>query len=81
MSKITGYRALSREQLALVNEIKAFGDPLAELVKKLRDYQDVTTANYGSPDAEAQRWFSIGATHLQQGLMALVRGVAKPEGF
>jgi hypothetical protein len=28
-----------------------------------------------------QRWISIGATHLQEGLMALTRGVTKPEFF
>lgn len=31
--------------------------------------------------ADAQRWTSIGRDHLQQGIMALVRAVARPTSF
>ena len=31
--------------------------------------------------AEANRWIQIGQDHLQQGLMALTRAVARPENF
>jgi len=68
--KITGYRQLSEAEAALMNEIKARGVELGELVQKLRD----------TPDLD-QRWVSVGATDLQTGLMALTRGVAQPTTF
>lgn len=68
--KIKGYRELTQDEIDLMNEIKTKGAELGELVKKLR----------ANPDLE-QRWISIGATHMQQGLMALTRGVARPEFF
>jgi hypothetical protein len=68
--KITGYRQLNEAEAALMNEIKAEGLRLGELVQKLRAE--------GNLD---QRWISIGATDLQTGLMALTRGVAQPTTF
>lgn len=79
--KITGYRDLSQGELELMNEIKAKGVELGELVTKLRESQTATTREFGTPDAEPHRWISIGATQLQQGLMALTRAVTKPETF
>ena len=68
--KITGYPQLSEVEAALMNEIKARGVELGELVQKLR-----------STEGLDQRWVSIGATDLQTGLMALTRGVAQPTTF
>lgn len=68
--KITGYRQLNEAEAALMNEIKARGVELGQLVEKLR-------ATTGLD----QRWVSIGATDLQTGLMALTRGVAQPTTF
>lgn len=68
--KIKGYRELSQEEIDLMNEIKTKGVELGELVAKLR-----------ATDGLDQRWVSIGATDLQTGLMALTRGVARPEFF
>ena len=68
--KITGYRQLNEVEAALMNEIKAEGVKLGELVAKLR-----------ATDGLDQRWVSIGATDLQTGLMALTRGVAQPTTF
>lgn len=68
--KITGYRQLNEAEAALMNEIKALGVELGELVNKLRN-----TAGIDG------RWVSIGATDLQTGLMALTRAVAKPTTF
>ena len=61
--KITGYRQLNEAEAALMNEIKAEGVKLGELVAKLRATEGLD-----------QRWVSIGATDLQTGLMALTRG-------
>lgn len=79
--KITGYRELSQGEIDLMNEIKAKGIELGDLIKKLEHNQTQITAQHGTGDAEPRRWISIGKTHLQQGLMALTRAVAKPEFF
>ena len=50
-----------------MNEVKMKGAEIGELVEKLRVNKDFD-----------QRWVSIGATELQQGLMALTRASAKP---
>lgn len=68
--KITGYRELDQAEIDLMNEIKAMGPQLEALVQKLRDVPQ-----------HDQRWISIGVTHLQQGLMALTRAVARPPFF
>lgn len=68
--KITGYRELSQVEIDLMNEVKALGVELGNLVQKLQDTEVLD-----------QRWISIGATDLQTGIMALVRGVAKPSTF
>jgi hypothetical protein len=67
--KIKGYRELSQAEIDVMNAIKEKGVELGELIETLR-----------GTDAD-QRWVSIGATELQQGLMALTRSVAKPEFF
>ncbi|PZS48868.1 DUF7681 family protein [Stenotrophomonas maltophilia] len=79
--KITGYRELTQAEIDLMNDIKAKGAELEALVKRLEDNQAHITAEHGSGDAEPFRWIAIGKTHLQQGLMALTRAVAKPESF
>ncbi len=79
--KITGYRDLNADDIDTMNTIKAKGAELSELVSELQDRQAAITAMYGTPDAEAFRWIAIGQTHLQEGLMALTRAVAKPESF
>ena len=68
--KITGYRQLNEHEAALMNEIKARGLELGELVAKLH-----------ATDGLDGRWISIGATDLQTGLMALTRAVAQPTSF
>lgn len=68
--KITGYRELSQVEIDLMNEVKALGVELGNLVQKLQGTEVLD-----------QHWISIGATDLQTGIMALVRGVAKPSTF
>lgn len=68
--RIKGYRELSQEEIDLMNEIKAKGAEMGELVEKLR-----------AADSIDQRWVSIGATDFQTGLMALTRSVAQPTFF
>jgi len=73
--KIKGYRELSQDEIDMINEIKENGISLDGIIERLNSYVD---ANQVSVD---KRWLSIGKTHLQQGLMALTRAIAKPEFF
>lgn len=68
--KITGYGELTEEEIGLMNEIKAQGQALEDLVQKVRGTAGID-----------QRWASIGVTDLQTGLMALTRAVARPTSF
>ena len=70
MSEIKGYRNLSPGEVEDINQIKELGQLCSEFIVYLR-----TEAN-ADP-----RWISIAETHLQQGFMAAVRSIAKPEGF
>lgn len=68
---IKGYRDLSQDEIDAMNKIKALGEELGALVAEMR----------GRNEGLDQRWVAIGATHLQQGIMALVRSVARPTTF
>jgi hypothetical protein len=68
--KIKGYRDLSQAEIDAMNSIKDVGETLGKLC-------DVLSHN---PDPD-QRWVAIGKTHLQQGIMALVRAIAQPTTF
>ncbi len=76
---LRGYRKLTPDEVGLANRISEMGDMLNELVI------DVREANKDNPGLEfssdANRWTSVGQTHLQQGLMALKRAVTKPTTF
>lgn len=67
---IKGYRELSQEEIDVMNWIKEKGQHLEALIDNLL-----------SMDSTDKRWVNIGKTNLQQGIMALVRSVAKPESF
>ena len=67
---ITGYRNLSSEEVALINEGKALAEQVGAFIEKLR-----------AEAATDKRWVAIGATELQQGFMAAIRGIARPTTF
>lgn len=75
--KIKGYRDLSQEEIDLMNEGKSLAEQVGEFVEKLNKAEFAVTSDQ-VPD---KRWVSIGATHLQQGFMAMIRGIAKPTTF
>jgi hypothetical protein len=84
--KITGYRQLSEVEVALMNEGKALAETCGAYISKLRQHPDVTrTQPAPQPGAPTQpldqRWISIGATDLQRGFMAVIRGIAQPTTF
>jgi hypothetical protein len=68
--EIKGYRELDQAEIDRMNQVKEMGKLLGILVDGLK----------ANPDLD-QRWVSIGATQLQQGLMALTRAIAKPTFF
>lgn len=67
---IKGYRDLSAEEIAAMNKVKEVGAAVGQLVDELKALPGLD-----------QRWVSIGTTNLQQGFMALTRGVAQPTTF
>ena len=79
--KITGYRQLSDAEVALMNEGKALASACGEYIAKLRGPIPDGESPSGTAPALDQRWISIGATQLQQGFMAVIRGIAQPTTF
>lgn len=80
--KIKGYRELDQTEIDLMNRIKQKGVELGELVRELREHHPAHANDEEPPPPSLdQRWIAIGATHLQQGLMALTRAVARPDFF
>ena len=82
--KITGYRQLSEEEAALMNEGKELAEQVGNYLAKLRFY--IPTPAEGKQNntpgaALDQRWISIGATDIQKGFMAVMRGIAQPTTF
>ena len=81
--KVTGYRQLTEAEVALMNEGKALAEQCGEYIAKLRTYADVarkTDVQQLTPPLD-QYWVSIGATDLQRGFMAVIRGIAQPTTF
>lgn len=68
--KITGYRDLSAEEIALMNRIKQQAAEVGSLIHQL-----ATTPGID------QRAVSLARTELQTGFMWAVRAVAQPTSF
>lgn len=85
--KITGYRQLSEAEVALMNEGKALAEQVGAYIEKLKSHPPsldregrVLQGQAGVPSID-HRWVAIGATQLQQGFMAVIRGIAQPSTF
>lgn len=88
---IRGYRDLTPEDIALMNEIKAAGAAMLALVAKVNER---SAAQYCAAEgleftdkgaeldrlrlAEPKRWAAMARTDFQTGVMKLVRAVAQP---
>lgn len=83
--KITGYRKLSEAEVALMNEGKALAEQCGAFVAKLRQHPATSPGlepeELGGKPTLDQRWVSIGATDIQRGFMAVIRGIAQPSAF
>jgi len=85
--KISGYRDLSEDEIALMNEIKALGPQLDAVVEKVIGH--LVKQKLAATGDEAnrfhlacpERWVAIARTDFQTGLMALTRAVAQPTFF
>ena len=63
---VNGYRELNQTEIDDIAKIKKLGDFIETVVDQL-------------PDDVDKHWIAIGKTHLQQGLMAITRAIAKPD--
>lgn len=95
--KITGYRELSAEEIALMNEIKELGPKIEEVIIKVQNHvkqqrdscciieQFVEVTDQATcdrlDDATPERFAALAKTDFQTGLMYLVRAVAQPTTF
>ena len=67
---VTGYRELSAEEIALINECKATAIEVGKLCDRVRLTKGID-----------QRWAATGITDLQKGFMSLIRSIAQPTTF
>ena len=74
---IKGYRDLSQDEINLMNEAKAQGEQLGALIERL-EAADFAQTSDQVPDKRA---LALAKTSLQQGMMWLVRSIAKPASF
>lgn len=70
MCPIAGYRSLTELELDWINRFKSEGEIIGKQIVELEK------AGITDP-----RWVGIARTHLQQGLMAVTRAIAKPTTF
>lgn len=69
-ANIKGYRDLTPDEVVLINEVKGLAMVVGDKVEDI----------FNMPETDT-RWAAIAKTQLQQGFMALIRSVAKPETF
>ena len=67
---IKGYRDLTAEEIAAMNDVKAIGEQLGTMIETLQ----------ATPGLD-QRWVALAKTHLQMGIIFAVRGIAQPTTF
>ena len=68
--KISGYRDLSETEIAMMNACKEEGKKMGMFIETLETMPEID-----------KRSLALAKTNLQQGMMWLVRSIAKPEGF
>lgn len=91
---IKGYRELSAEEIALMNEVKEAGATLGVLVEKVQNYLSILfdavyddELNENKLEGERLQqadpfiWANDAKKDLQVGIMKLVRAVAQPTTF
>lgn len=66
--QVKGYRQLTPEMIALMNEFKELE---AQVLAKIKELQ-------ANPEFD-QRWIATGRTDIQKGFMCTIRGITRPE--
>jgi len=95
--QIKGYRELSQDEINLMNKIKEQGLALEALMAEvnthllrqkhaaeesfLNQISDAEIEKNRLWNAEPIRWYALGKTDIQKGLMFLTRAVAQPTSF
>lgn len=79
---IKGYRDLSPEEIALMNEIKVKGEELRELIGKVRPIARMVPRVLDEFEADhPEYWVRTADSYFRSGVMALVRAVAQPTSY
>lgn len=68
--KISGYRQLSEDDAAKMNDVKALAEQVGALIERMIIDGQLDT-----------RWVATARTTLQTGFMQLVRSIAQPTTF
>jgi hypothetical protein len=77
---ITGYRQLTADEIALLNEGKELGQQIGAFIERLEDLPQAVHPTDEGPAID-RRWLAIGKTGMQQALMAILRSIARPTTF
>ncbi len=78
--RIVGYRDLTEDEIALMNECKEAAQRVGELVDKVQALP-ISPIPPGSFTSHDPRWAAMAKTQLQIGFMLLIRSIAKPTTF
>lgn len=81
---IKGYRDLTAEEIALMNEAKELGEQVRALVERVARLPQTPLQSGDAPPSittEPGRACSIARTELQTGFMWLIRSIARPTTF
>lgn len=68
--KISGYRDLTEDEIAAMNDLKSLAEQCGEALEKVSAIPDID-----------QRNLALGRTNMQQGFMWAIRAIARPTTF
>lgn len=81
---IKGYRDLSEQEIALMNEVKEVAEQVRGLVERVAKLPATPLAEGDAPPTvttDPGRAVAIARTELQTGFMWLIRSIARPSTF
>lgn len=81
---IEGYRDLTAEEIALINEAKELAEQVRNLVERVNRLPSTVLAEGDAPPTittDPIRAISIARTDLQTGFMWLIRSITRPTTF
>lgn len=68
--KIVGYRKFSEEEISAINEGKELAETCGKFIDKLEANETID-----------KDWLHTGKRQIQQGFMAVIRSIGKPNSF